>query len=88
MSFHPPTAATSATGREFRLVAQPLRYACHKALSSLTAGRVQNFDAEMLEALCDVLEVERCEPMERDKPKRKRSGKLSRLRNTKDTLTG
>jgi DNA-binding Xre family transcriptional regulator len=35
-------------------------------------GRVQNFDAEMLEALCDVLQVEPGQLMERDKPKRKR----------------
>lgn len=33
-------------------------------------GRVQNFDAEMLEALCDVLQVEPGQLMERDKPKR------------------
>lgn len=35
-------------------------------------GRVQNFDAEMLEALCDVLKVDPGQLMERDKSKRKR----------------
>ncbi len=33
-------------------------------------GRVQNFDAGMLEALCDVLSVEPGELLERDSAKR------------------
>jgi DNA-binding Xre family transcriptional regulator len=36
------------------------------------SGRVQNFDAELLEALCDVLSVEPGELLERDPVKRKR----------------
>lgn len=35
-------------------------------------GRVQNFDAGMLEALCDVLSVEPGELLERDSVKRRR----------------
>ncbi|HYN83083.1 MAG TPA: helix-turn-helix transcriptional regulator [Gemmatimonadaceae bacterium] len=35
-------------------------------------GRVQNFDAGMLEALCDVLSVEPGELLERDSAKRRR----------------
>ena len=34
-------------------------------------GKLQNFDAEMLEALCDVLEVDPGELWERDKKRRK-----------------
>jgi DNA-binding Xre family transcriptional regulator len=36
------------------------------------SGRVQNFDAELLEALCDVLAVEPGELLERDSAKRRR----------------
>ncbi|HYN83049.1 MAG TPA: helix-turn-helix transcriptional regulator [Gemmatimonadaceae bacterium] len=36
------------------------------------SGRVQNFDAELLEALCDVLSVEPGELLERDSAKRRR----------------
>jgi hypothetical protein len=35
-------------------------------------GRVQNFDAGMLEALCDVMSVEPGELLERDSVKRRR----------------
>lgn len=37
-------------------------------------GRVQNFDADMLEALCDVLGVSPGELLEREAPKRGRRG--------------
>jgi DNA-binding Xre family transcriptional regulator len=36
------------------------------------SGRVQTFDAELLEALCDVLSVEPAELLERDSAKRRR----------------
>lgn len=39
---------------------------------SRLSGRVQTFDAELLEALCDVLSVEPAELLERDSAKRKR----------------
>ena len=44
------------------------------SLSLLNSASMQGLfvAAEMLEALCDVLEVEPGELMERDKPKRKR----------------
>lgn len=34
------------------------------------SGRVQNFDAEMLEALCDVLGVEPSELLQREKKRK------------------
>src|SRR5215208_6546294 len=43
MSFHPPAAATSTTGRPFLLVAHALLYACHSEPSSF--GRFAFFSA-------------------------------------------
>jgi DNA-binding Xre family transcriptional regulator len=39
------------------------------------SGRVKNFDAELLEALCDVLAVEPGELLERDSDNRRRGSK-------------
>ena len=39
---------------------------------SRLSGRVQTFDAELLEALCDVLSVDPAELFERDSVKRRR----------------